>query len=103
MSADIKPAEPRLKLRGDKSLPRELVVTLRTGDLFAQVFALKSHPDFRSIAFTYQPLRECRVDLKDNREYTLWVGFAGFDLTAAEAAEIHSTFAPLGLRSQFVP
>ncbi len=105
MSAELNPT--RLTLKGDKTLPRQLVLTLGDGQFTAQAFAPEPYPNYRSIGFAYHPFKGCRMDARvevnDCLFYTVWVGDACFDVTAQEAAEIHSTFAPLGLRSPFVP
>jgi hypothetical protein len=96
VSAQLTPT--LLTLKGDKSLPRQLVLARYDSDLSsnlsAQAFAPIAFPDYRSIAFAMRAFKDCRLDAKTDHS-TLWVGGSGFDVTAEEAAEILATFAGL--------
>jgi hypothetical protein len=91
------PTEYRLRLKGDASLPRELSIGLdRHGHFTAHIISKR----YRSIAFAYHKMSECQLRVDQNGEYSLLVDHAAFDVTPKEAAEIHATFAPIGLKSE---
>ncbi len=97
----------RTVFEGETSLPRQLVLTYSTFDyLCAAVYARskKARMTLRTIAYAHLKMHECRLELDSaEEEYTLWVGHTAFDVTRAEAATIHATFAPLGLKSKYAP
>jgi hypothetical protein len=92
-----------LKLTGDVTLPRELWVRLNPyGYLVVSIYRRGSHLEpARSIAFIILKVGECHLQRSERGEYTLRVGEALFDVTQKEAAQMHATFAPLGLKSAF--
>jgi hypothetical protein len=87
-----------VRLTGDATLPRELSIGLdRHGHFTAHIISKR----YRSIAFAYHKLSECSLRVNHKGEYSINIDHACFDVTPKEAAEIHATFAPLGLKSAF--
>ncbi len=103
MSAELK--FERLTLTGNRNLPRELVLQMSSsGNLTAQAFPPRSSkwPSW-TIAYANAPLIDCRLDVCRPDRYCLWVDHTAFDVTGAEAREIHAALEPLGLQSVFAP
>jgi hypothetical protein len=89
-----------LRLPGTPAIPRSLQLNLSAGFLYAQAFTAPSdaHP-ICALFYATDRLEACQLDHGCRDIYTLWLGRAAADVTAAEAEQIHAAFAAAGLRS----
>lgn len=93
--------EVRLCLKGDASLRRRLIIWFDRRNAWLTVHVLSARS--RTVAFVSPKLSECRLEVDPRGDYQLRADLTIFDVTPKEAAKIHATFAPLGLKSGFQP
>lgn len=102
MNAAPQTNRTRLELPPTKAFPRKLIVEWETwGADYVHIHAhafIRVGSDVRSIAYAGAH-QVADVSLKYAADApVLWIGFAQFELTEAEAAEVERVFGPLGLR-----
>jgi hypothetical protein len=93
-------AGTELLLKGKAPLRRNLDLRASAYGYLSAVLCLVGAKSWHmtGLAYTNAKITDCYLRIVKHERASLWMGSTAFDVTEAEAAQIRTTYEPLGLR-----